>query len=130
MSWDITIEPPVQHLADQGCSVCKQHPGHRTSGRDQICVETAIEVGNMTWNVSPVYYEAMGWSLSSLNGVLAAIPIRALEAGLLEIQSRPEYYSNFVRGRGDWGNIAYAIDYLHRLLHACRAMPTGMISVS
>lgn len=109
MSWDISVD------ADP-CKECGQARG--------------VDVGNMTWNVAPVYDEAMGFSLGALNGVQAAVALPALDAGYAKIKAAPEAYRHLVRGGGDWGTVEGALEYLHRLADACRAMPDGKVRVS
>jgi hypothetical protein len=108
VSWDISVD------ADP-CKTCGQKRG--------------IDVGNMTYNVGPAYHAAMGFSLSDLRGVKAAVAIKALEAGEAELRANLDRYRPLVRGEGTWGTIEQAVEYLHRLLDACRAMPDGTVSV-
>lgn len=109
MSWDISVEA-------ENCKECGQ--------------TRCIEVGNYTWNVGPVYHAVMGFSLSDLDGVKAAVAISALEAAHEKIKHSGESYTPLVKGGGEWGTVDGALQYLGRLLEACRAMPTGRIRVT
>lgn len=104
MSWDITVKE-----------------------RQWVNVEVA-DVGNYTCNVSKMYVEAMGVSLSHFNGMNAIDAVELLSKGYTEMIKNPEKYKEMNPENG-WGDYEGALEYLKKLLDACVNNPNGTIDV-
>ena len=91
-------------------------------------VEVA-EVGNYTCNVSPMYGDAMGVSLSYFDGKAAKDCVRLLSQGVANMVDDPDKYLAMEPENG-WGHYTGALKYLHNLLNACIENPNATIEVS
>ncbi len=89
-----------------------------------------IEVGNMTYNVGPLYYEALPGSkgLNGLDGRIAGEAVPDLNTALAAMIADPDKYEPLVRGT-NWGSYEGAIKYLLTLRQKCREYPAYTISV-
>lgn len=105
MSWDITLEE-----------------------RKMVDVEVA-DIGNYTWNVSKMYVEAIGHSLSYFDGKKAFESVDLLAKGFCEMRDHPDKYKAMNPENG-WGNYEGALKYLKSLLNACVENPDATINVS
>ena len=91
-------------------------------------VEVA-DIGNYTWNVSPMYVDAMGVSLSYFDGKLAKDCVRLLAQGVANMVDDPDKYLAMEPDNG-WGHYDGALRYLHNLLNACIENPNATIEGS
>jgi hypothetical protein len=89
----------------------------------------SVEVSNATYNYAPAVHEAVGFSYSALNGVMAIVALPALEKCEAEFKAHPDRYERLIRGEGTWGTMPTLAEFHHRLVEACRAMPHGKIHV-
>jgi hypothetical protein len=89
----------------------------------QVC-----EVGNMTWNVDPMYVRAMGISLSELDGRIAGDVMAHLRTGLTNMEDCPDIYKEMNPPNG-WGDYHSALKYLQEITHACAQHPRATIRV-
>ena len=89
-----------------------------------------VDVGNMTWNISPLYYESLPGDegLNGLHGKVAGEVVPDLNTALAAMIADPDKYEPLVRGT-NWGSYGGAINYLFRLRQKCREYPTYTISV-
>jgi hypothetical protein len=104
MSWDITLEE-----------------------RKWVDVKVA-NIGNYTYNVSKMYVEAMGESLSYFDGLKAIDAVELLAKGFCEMRDNPDKYKTMNPENG-WGNYEGALKYLEDLLNACVENPNTIIHV-
>lgn len=99
-----------------------------TGGEDPAEV---AEVGNMTYNVGPMYSQALGRSFSSLNGVTAADAIPILSEAISEMTHESTYMKyEVLNPKNGWGDRGRAVLMLERLLEACRKHPKAFINLS
>lgn len=96
--------------------------------KEMLDVEVS-DIGNYTYNVSKMYIEAIGQSLSAFHGANAEESIPLLRKCVEEMTSNPEKYKNMNPTNG-WGNYEGALDYVQKLLHACEKNPDSTIEVS
>ncbi|WP_240416463.1 hypothetical protein [Paenibacillus periandrae] len=96
--------------------------------KEMLDVEVA-DIGNYTYNVSKMYVEAMGQSLSAFNGVNAGESTLLLRQCVEEMISNPEKYKAMNPPNG-WGNYEGALAYVQKLLHECEKNPNSTIEVS
>ncbi len=90
---------------------------------------TVTEVGNITWNLSPMFQAAMGCALRDLNGRFASEVVDVVEAGVRDMDEQPSYYTA-LNPENKWGNSEIARDFLARLAEACRKHPNATVEVS
>jgi hypothetical protein len=104
MSWDITLT-------------------------EKKCVDVEVsDVGNYTYNVSKMYGEAMGETLSYFHDMKAIDAIDLLYKGVIEMENNPDKYKSMNPENG-WGNYEGALEYLKELLNACVKNPNATIQV-
>jgi len=89
---------------------------------------TVGDVGNYTYNVSSMYYEALGMMLSDLNGKYAYDIIPIIAKGLADMANNPDKYKAMNPANG-WGNYDGALNYLGKLLNECLNHPEAQIEV-
>lgn len=109
MSYDVSLAtPPCEH--------CGQFPD-------------VPEIGNMTYNVRPMYEKAMGVkSITQWNGKKAKEVIFYLEAGCLDMYQRPHIYQELEPDNG-WGTHKDALEFLEKFRYACQAYPEATVEV-
>ena len=105
MSWDIDLE------IDTG------------NGYTEV-----VNVGNYTWNVSPMYKEALGYTLSELDNKKANEVIDELAEGHKKMIKKPQKYKKMNPDNG-WGDYEGAKEYLHDIIIACAENPECIIRV-
>lgn len=89
----------------------------------------AEDAGNMTYNVSPMYYEALGGDgLRGLDGRLAWDALPDLERAVADMEARPATYRTMNPQNG-WGDYESALNYLRRIRDIARECPATTISV-
>lgn len=106
------------------------------SGNDEILLKqrkyadvTVAEIGNYTYNVSNMYREAMGITLSDLHGMSATEAIDILHKGVTNMNNDPEKYKAMNPPNG-WGDYEGALQFLTKILNACIENPNAYIKVN
>ncbi len=96
-----------------------------TGGPDpgQVC-----DVGNHTWNCSPMFVKAIGESLTDLDGRVAGEVAEQLCLGVKAMLDDPGGYEALNPPNG-WGSYDSALAYLQNLALACRRHPKATIRV-
>jgi hypothetical protein len=87
------------------------------------------DIGDMTYNLSPMFTKALGATLGSFDDNNAGESIPALVAGVAAMESDPATYRALDPPNG-WGDYDRALDYLRALLKACQDHPLARIVVS
>ena len=92
---------------------------------------TVADIGNMTSNVSGMWSDALGFSLSELEGKTAGEVIKPLRSAIAKLSdpANKEKYSAMEPKNG-WGDLAGACDYLRGILEACEEAPLGTLRIS
>ena len=96
------------------------------TGIDDIEV---IDVGNYTYNVGKMYRDALGFSYSDFNGMLAKDAIQILKIAIEKMEKNPKYYET-MNPENNWGNYNGALKYLKSLYVACKDNPLCKIVVT
>ena len=92
-------------------------------------MKTEIQwVGNYTSNVLDMYVEAMGHSLRAIHGMKSAEVIDTLAAGVVDMLGNADKYIEMTPSNG-WGNYSGTLDYLTKILDACKARPDCYVGV-
>lgn len=89
---------------------------------------TVCEVGNYTYNVSPMYVKALGCSLSDLHDSNCGESIERLRKAVIEMSEHPADYRALNPSNG-WGNYEGALAYLRKLYEGCIQHPKATIDV-
>ena len=87
-----------------------------------------VEIGNMTYNVGPMYAKAYGASLTTLDGKKCSDVLPALRKALAAMQDNPAEYRKLNPPNG-WGDYGSALLYLEKLVKECAANPDCIIYV-
>lgn len=90
---------------------------------------TVEDIGNYTYNVSPMYIESMGKSISDFHNYKASDLIPILTKGLEEMQSNPGKYKEMNPSNG-WGDYQGAMQFLFNIKDACERLPETRVDVS
>lgn len=89
---------------------------------------TVVEVGNLTRNLSQMHSLAGCWIRDFENkSALDSIPI--LEKGIADMKANPDKYKALNPSNG-WGDYEWGLEFLERLLNACKEHPKCTIEVS
>ena len=107
MSWDVSLI--------KECKCC----GHKDE----------IDVGNYTYNVSPMYKKAMGCSISEFNGKLAKEVLDILSQGIYNMTNEPEVYK-LMNPKNGYGNYEGALRFLQEIHDVCKENQDYIIEVS
>lgn len=91
--------------------------------------KTTADVGNYTYNVSPMYEKAMGMTLSDFNNMATKQAIQILEKGISEMIENKHLYIELNPDNG-WGNYEGALKFLQDILKACKKHCKSYIDVS
>ena len=91
-------------------------------------MDDEVDVGNMTYNVSPMYGKAMGLTISDLNGKKCKEVIPILKKGIKEMTNNPKVYK-LMNPPNRWGSYDTAISFLKRILEYCEKCPDYKIEV-
>ena len=86
------------------------------------------DVGNYPHNVSPMYHKAMGITLSNLKNMNCGDVILILEKGIKAMKENREECEKLNPKIG-YGNYEGALDFLCRILEACKENPLCKILV-
>jgi hypothetical protein len=86
------------------------------------------EPGNCTSNVSPMWKDALGRSLGDYHGAPCSEACGPLARGVERMEAEPDRYRKMNPENG-WGDYEGALDFLRRLLRACRAHPNATIQI-
>ena len=106
MSWDVNLYAPTE---------CGQL--------------TDVGRRNYTWNVSPMYYDALGGDgLSQFGRMNAKDALPILKEGVRKMKESPEKYREMNPPNG-WGNYEGALDLLEWMLKKCEEYPSIEISI-
>jgi hypothetical protein len=91
---------------------------------------TAVEIGNYTSNVFPMWVEALnGVSLREFSGAPCTEAAGPLADGVKRMEADPEKYREMNPPNG-WGDYEGALKYLRTLAEACAEHPKCTIYVS
>ena len=91
-------------------------------------MDDQIEVGNYTYNVSPMYTKAMDITISELNGKICNEVIPILRKGILEMEGSPAMYKA-MNPKNGWGDYEGALGFLKDIYNKCLANPKYKIEV-
>lgn len=86
-------------------------------------------VGNMTYNVAPMYKLALGIRFAELDGKQSADCIDMLEKAVAHMEANPGTYREMNPPNG-WGDYETALAFFDEVRKACRNHPLTKISVS
>jgi len=89
-----------------------------------------VDVGNMTWNVSPMYYEAFGENgIKGLNGMLADEAILKVHDAIKYMEAEPDKFKAMNQPNG-WGDYEGALAFLKKLLELICEHPKTTIRIT
>ena len=95
--------------------------GHQNA---EVC-----DVGNMTYNVSPMFQEALGGDgLMGMQGHKAKDSIPLLQQAVKDMRDHPDKYKAMNPSNG-WGDYHGALAYLEKLLESCKDHPRCTIYI-
>jgi len=77
-----------------------------------------IDVGNYTFNVSPMYIKAMGITLGSLHNKPVYEVLHVIRSGIDNMNCDPEVYRALNPNNG-WGKYEGALQFLNAIYKAC-----------
>lgn len=100
------------------------------TGGDEPAI--VVDVGNYTYNVSPMYRKALKeveGGFSGLNGFSAEKAAPLIELAISRMIVSPETYRE-MEPDNKWGNYEGAIRYLRDLLDACKKHPKAFIEIT
>lgn len=87
------------------------------------------DLGNYTYNVSPMYYDVFGTlGFRSIDKMLAKDATPILEKAIGKLESNPSKY-RAMEPENKWGNYDGAVQYLKDILHGCRKHPKATINI-
>jgi hypothetical protein len=87
------------------------------------------EVGNYTYNVSPMYMKAMGLTISGLHGKRTLEVVQIVSDGVIQMSKNIKEYQELNPSNG-WGNYEGAKQFLKEILIHCLDYPEGIVRVS
>lgn len=90
---------------------------------------TVAEVGNITYNVNPMFREALGCGLRETNGRNAEELLPELRRAIADMRDRPDVYSAMNPPNG-WGNSGITLGFLEGFAAACARHPKATVSVT
>jgi hypothetical protein len=86
-------------------------------------------IANYTYNVSPMYYDALGFSINDLDGMNAKEARLLIINALVRMTEEPDKYKAMNPDNG-WGNYEGAMNFLSKILLSCIEHPKRTIRVS
>ena len=90
--------------------------------------EERTEEFNITYNLSPMIFEALGCGLRDLNGKKASEIKDDLERGVFDMIARPNHYATFSPPNG-WGTYDGLLVVFQKLLSLVREHPDAKVAV-
>lgn len=87
------------------------------------------DIGGYTYNVSRMFQNALGQSLTAFNQMNAGESVELLLKGVNDMEAYPAFYRAMNPDNG-WGDYEGALDYLRSLLRACQDHPLARIVVT
>lgn len=90
---------------------------------------TVADVGNITYNVNPMFHEALGYGLRQTDGRNAGELLPELRKGIADMQDRPAVCTAMNPENG-WGNAQVTLEYLQGFAAACAAHPKATVRVT
>ena len=100
-----------------------------------LCINTGkenkevVDIGNMTSNIAPMYYDAFGKDWKFINNQKCKDIIGFIEEAYLKMENNPDKYKAMNPSNG-WGNYEGALEYLKSILKECEENPNCIISIS
>lgn len=101
------------------------------AGKDCPCCGASggVEIGNYTYNCSPMLWEANKASLSDLNGKPVEEVALVLSEGVAIMRADPERFRAMNPANG-WGDYDSWLGYLDRIIDACNQYPGAVLVVT
>lgn len=98
-----------------------------TGGTDPAIV---ADLGDMTWNVSPMYYDAFGTEkgIRGLDRMIASDAVSLLNDVIITMKTNPDKYKA-MNPTNKWGNYEVALKYLETIRDACDNNPKAILRV-
>jgi len=97
-----------------------------TGGDEMALVE---DVGNYTYNVAPMYYGAFGeGGFRQLNKMNCKDATPILKKAIKNMMVNKQEYTKMNPPNG-WGNYEGALEYLKKILQACKNHPNAVIDI-
>lgn len=90
-----------------------------TGGEGPVSVTECI---SPTYNLAPMFFEALGCSLTLLRGMLAGDTTVRLDLAIFQIKTRPKHFEEFTPANG-WGNYEGAVKTLEWMAAQARLHP-------
>ncbi|MCK4328297.1 hypothetical protein KAX02_00485 [candidate division WOR-3 bacterium] len=87
-----------------------------------------VDIGNYTYNVSPMYMKAMGITISDLDGKKCSEVIPILRKGVLHMTENPRIHKAMNPPNG-WGKYETALEFLEMIYKECINNPKCKIEV-
>jgi hypothetical protein len=87
------------------------------------------EAWNPTYNLAPMFTEALGDSIRTLDAKNAGSVTAQIQRAIADLKARPEHYDAMAPANG-WGSRDGAITVLGWIADACVAHPKATIRVS
>lgn len=78
-----------------------------------------MDLGNYTYNVSPMYVDALGYSLGDLDGKMSGNVIEELSLGIEKMKQNPKKYIDMNPSNG-WGDYEGALQFLVNIYEKCK----------
>lgn len=131
MSYDISITKK-QMVEVPKMLFTKNKEGLSENFKETLFEEVSEEVfkANYTYNVSPMYYKALGdFGLMQFHNKKAGDCIATLENGIKEMQDNSAEYIK-LNPKNGWGNYGGALTVLKNLLDSCKENKDGIITIS
>lgn len=88
----------------------------------------AIDCGNYTYNVAPMYYDVIDGGINSLKRLTGKKAQPILEQAIAKLESDPDKYKAMNPDNG-WGDYEGAIQFLRDILNVCKLKPRSKITV-
>lgn len=88
-----------------------------------------VDIGNHTSNTNAMWFKALGYSLSDLDGRIAGEVISDLRKAIAHMQDNGNEYIVLNPSNG-WGTYETALQYLKSILDACINHPLCTIIIS
>lgn len=93
-----------------------------------VVERTYHDVGNPTYNLAPMFTEALGYRLRELHGKRAGDVLPDVQRAVRRMLDYPEVFLALNPPNG-WGTAEGALNFLRALETECAAVPDGEVSV-